>query len=122
MQDLGPTNWFEPATLVQEAPGSRNDFGEWVSGAKTSTAIQVITAPSSGGMSRLTVPEGARLTDYRTFYVSDVLPLPLRVGAKQSGADVILYDGTAYCVKDVDDWRPHGFAEVLAVRAEGQAS
>ena len=57
----GPREWREAVTLIQQTGGTRNEYGEFVPGATTSTPIEVLTAPAGGATSRLTLPEGAAL-------------------------------------------------------------
>lgn len=107
----------ESATLIKQAAGDYNEYGEWVPGAETSSAITVESAPPSGARVRDIQPDGARLQDWRTFWLyTDVEPL--RVGTGQTDGDVVQYDGIRYRVRHVADYRPHGPVEVLGVRPD----
>ena len=106
----------ESATLIKQAAGSRV-AGVWTPGAETSTAITVESAPPSGARVRDIQPDGARLQDWRMFWIyTDVEPL--RVGTGQTDGDVVLYDGIRYRVRHTADYRPHGPVEVLGVRPD----
>ncbi len=110
----------ESTVLIRQEPGSRNEFGEWVPGAETETELDVVSAPPSAATVRDVLPEGARLHDWRTFWFEHSAR-PLRVGQGQTDGDVIEYAGIRYRIRHVQDWQPHGFVEVLAVREEGQS-
>ena len=105
--------------LIRQAPGDVNEHGEWVPGAETRTEITLVSAPPSAATQRNVLPEGARLQDWRTFWFEGQAE-PLRVGAKATDGDVIEYGGIRYRIHPVQDWRPHGFAEALGEREEGQ--
>ena len=109
----------EPAVLIRQHPGHR-ERGKWVPGAETRTEIAVVSAPPSDGAMRDVLPEGARLEDWRQFWLGNAVR-PLRVGDKRTEGDVIEYGGIRYRAWQVKDWAPHGFVEVLAVREEGQS-
>ena len=85
----------EPATLVQESPGMNNDFGEFVPGTVTETAVRVWSGPigGDGGVTRWQIPEGDRLQDYRSFVLFYRDAAPLRTGTAQTNADVLVYRG-----------------------------
>ena len=110
----------EDATLITQEPGRDNNYGEWVPGPEIRTAITVVSAPPSAATARDVLPEGARLQDWRTFWFEHSAS-PLRVGESQTEGDVIEYDGVRYRMRHVQDWQPHGFVEVQAVREDGQS-
>ena len=105
--------------LIRQAPGETDDHGEWVPGAETRTPLTVVSAPPSAATQRDILPEGARLQEWRTFWFEGQAQ-PLRVGANATDGDVIEYGGVRYRIRQVQDWRPHGFTEALGVREEGQ--
>ena len=112
--------WRENAVLVRQNPGHRNEEGVWVNGEENRTDVKLISAPASEAELRVALPDGARLQDARRFWLAGVNAEPLRVGADASESDVVEYRGTRYRVRHVQDWHPHGFMELLAVREEGQ--
>ena len=110
----------ESAVLIRQEPGHYNDYGEWVEGSEMRAEITLVSAPPSDGTMRDVLPEGARLEDWRQFWLADTVQ-PLRVGEGPTEGDVIEYGGIRYRAWRVKDWAPHGFVEVLAVREEGQS-
>ena len=110
--------FLEPATLIRQEPGGDNEYGEWVPGQETRTDITVISAPPDAAKMRDVLPEGARLSESRTFWIAGVEVKPVRVGTGATEGDVIEYKGTRYRVSHVEQWP--GFVEVLGVREEGQ--
>ena len=110
--------FLEVATLIQQEPGRDNDYGEWVPGRETRTEVTVVSAPPDAAKIRDVLPEGARLSNSRTFWIESVEINPVRVGANAAEGDVIIYQGIRYRANHVEEWP--GFAEVLGVREEGQ--
>ena len=45
---LSDPNFVEPAFLLREAIGDRDDDGVWVPGAVTATTVSVVQAPMTG--------------------------------------------------------------------------
>ena len=115
---ISGTRWKERATLIQETQGIR-DAGVWNPGLPFETAIWVITAPASAGLARSVLPEGARITDARQFWLDEPVR-PVRVGTEQTGPDVILYQTFLYQVRHVSEYLQDGFVECLATRKDGQ--
>ena len=113
---------WESFTLEREMPGSRNEYGEFVPGATEIIALKGRSSPTGmdGGVFRDALTEGARLRDHRTFLLVDQDALPIRVGAGQTQADVLVYGGIRYRVLDAQPWTPVGLLPVLAIREEGQ--
>jgi len=103
----------EAAVLIRQAPGERVG-GRAVPGPESRTPITIETAPATTGMLRDVVPEGARLQDWRIFYVYT----PVAALRTDAGADVIEYKDHRYRIKNVRDYQPHGPVEALAVRAD----
>ena len=110
----------ESAVLIRQAPGHHNEFGEWAPGAEERFPLSVVSAPPSMATLREILPEGARLQDARQFWFEEYNAEPLRVGTEATEGDVIEYVGIRYRVRHAQDWHPHGFLDVLAVREEGQ--
>ena len=119
VRPISASRWAEPATLIQQTPGDDNQYGEWMSGEEVSTPLRLVSAPPSMAIRRDVLPEGARLTDWRTFWLEPAAK-PLRVGAGQTDGDVIVYEGLRYRLRHVNDWTPDGCIEALGVREEGQ--
>lgn len=119
LQTIGQ-RWAEDAALVTEAPGRRNDYGEWVAGDTSRTDIRPVTAPPNTATMREVLPEGTRLEDARTFWLDGPDIAPVRAGAQGAAADVIEYQGTRFRVHMVQDWRPHAGLEIHAIREESQ--
>ena len=115
---IGSSSWRESATLLRQSPGYRVR-GKWQPGVETATDINVVSAPPASATARDILPEGARLQDWRVFWL-DAPVEPLRVGDGQTDGDVVLYRGVRYRLRHVNDWTPHGFVETLGVREEGQ--
>ena len=113
--------WAEDAVLLRQKPGSPNEYGEWVEPEPERIPIRPITAPPSMATMRDVLPEGTRLEDARTFWVEDAEVAPMRPGAQGTTADEIEYQGTRYRVQAVQDWRPHAWLEIHAIRVEGQS-
>ena len=117
---FGTRRHREAGTLIRQASGTYV-AGIWTPGAETSTDVTVISAPTSAARARDVLPEGARLSDSRTFWLEQQAE-PLRVGADQTEGDVIEHRGTRYRLLSVYDWTPHTFVEVVGIREEGQES
>lgn len=112
---LAHVEFRQTATIVRQSPGARNEHGEWQPGATTEEDVVLANAPA--GQERNVVPEGARPTDTRQFWMmSDVLPI--RVGNAITDGDIIRYDGTDYRVRSVQDW--DFLIAVVGVREEVQ--
>ncbi len=109
--------FLEPGTLIRQEPGGDNEYGEWVPGQETRTEITVVSAPPDAAKMRDVLPEGARLSESRTFWIEGVEVKPVRVGTGATEGDVIEYKGTRYRAYQVEEWP--GFVEVLGVREEG---
>ena len=109
---LNDPQFLTPATLIATAAGSDDRFGEFVEGATTETAVQLVTAPISG-RDRQVLPEGVRSLNVRKFWLREAVTAV--VEGEQAG-DVIRYDGADYRAVMVEDWG--GFQEVTGV--EGQ--
>ncbi len=120
MRPVRTSPWREYATLIQQSPGTRSETGHWLPGVETATSVLLVSAPPSGSAKRDVLPEGARLSDLRQFWL-DQTARPLRVGEGQTDGDVIVYGGVRYRVRYVEDWGPDGCIEALGVREEGQS-
>ena len=57
--------WAEDAVVVTEAPGRRNEYGEWVAGDTSRTDFRPVTAPPNTATMREILPEGTRLEHSR---------------------------------------------------------
>ena len=113
---LNSPNLTETAILVRQSPGSRNEYGEWVPGETSETAIIVATVPLSGD-ERAVLPEGLRERDLRKFWTRmDVSAIV----AGETEGDVIRFHGIDYRTVQVDDWG--GFRQILAVRPEASTA
>ena len=107
----------EPAVLVRQEPGQRVN-GRWEPGTETRTDITLVSAPPDAAKIRDVLPEGARLSESRTFWTGGVEVKPVRVGSDATEGDVIEYQGIRYRAYQVEEWP--GFVEVLGVREEEQ--
>ena len=68
-------SFIEPALMLRATEGHRNQQGIFVPGAVLETAVSLVSTPITG-QERLTVAEGLRNEDIRTFYViGDVVGL-----------------------------------------------
>ena len=119
---LRTRRWTEDATLVQEGAGTRNEFGEFVPGATTETAVKVRSGPvgGDGGVTRWQIPEGERIQDYRSFLMIGRSVAPIRVGTGQTDGDVLVYQGIRYRIADAQPWPEQDLTVVLAKSEEGQ--
>ena len=113
-----PRIFQESAALIRQDPG-QHVRGRWQPGEETRATITCASAPPSASTRRDILPEGARLSDWRTFWFGSQAE-PVRVGEGQTDGDVIEYRGIRYRLRQVDDWTPHRFIEALGVREEGQ--
>lgn len=108
----------EDAILIRQSAGGRGDDGVFVSGAEEQIPIRVATAPvpSKSGISEMrdVLPEGARHSEQRTFWVT--MPLEaLRRGSSASDSDYIEYNGQVFRVEGVSVWETNGLTQVDAV-------
>ena len=111
------TRFAEKATLLSRGPGQYNDYGEFVEGAETQTAISVVSVPLNGE-ERLVLEEGLRNSESRRFWTTS--PVNFVTGeqdATQSDSDLILYKNEFFRVTRVEDWSG-GFVEILGVKLE----
>ena len=68
---INDSRWVENATLIFRVAGHRNLSGEWIEVADRRISIKVVTHPPTGDSGVLErLPEGARLSDCRVFYVN----------------------------------------------------
>ena len=97
-------------TRRREASGSRNEFGEWVPGAMTETALRASVQPV-----RLEdvdeARDGTRLVDYRKVLVP--ASGALAAAHEQAGADRVVIEGSEFVVETSESWRGHTRAIVL---------
>lgn len=101
------------ATVIRQAPGSRNEHGEFVPGETTEETVVLATAP--GGESRNVTPDGGRLASTRNFWARTET-WPIQVGAMPTEGVLIRWGGDEFRVKSVQDWQ--GFYTIVAVREE----
>ena len=97
----------EPAAIRRQAPGARNEYGEFVPGDTTDQDIRVITWP--GGATREPLPPGQRLTDMRNFCLDKspqrgAAPVTALGDNPPREQDAIVYAGAVYDITDVLDW------------------
>lgn len=85
-QVLRSTYMTEPGIILRDMPGMRNEYGEWVEGSTQEDQVTLTSYPTKG-QDRLTVSEGLRSQDMRTFLVQGDLPT-LRAG--QTDGDDLL--------------------------------
>ena len=90
------------AVLRRQSAGSFNDFGEFVPGSVTEVPVRVVTAPISGE-ERQVLPEGIRLRDVRSFWLTEPVTATAEGTDGESG-DQIEYDGATYRIFEVQDW------------------
>ena len=113
----------EDADLLQEAAGSRNQYGEWEAGAVTTTRIRVATSPMNPGLARdIVAGDVARLEGMRDFYTT--LPAGrvvsgVRTDGPVSDGDRILYREVMYRVLGVEPWG-HDYYVIHASRDDPQ--
>lgn len=111
----------EDIAVKRQAPGSRNNKGDYVVGATTSTSMKAVTSPlTADNMHLVRDSNGARFQDYRVFYITDDEIRSLRVGTEQTPGDSIEYNGFDWQVDSVQYWPKFGFSEVVGIRLPGQ--
>lgn len=99
----------EGASLIRQSAGTRNQYGEFVPGATTTTAISLVTAPITG-QERLALPEGLRDRNIRKFYL-DTEVQAVDEGDTGKDGDVIEYGGSQWRIRMVQPWG--GFWEAM---------
>lgn len=102
---------FMPVDVVVQSSGSRNEYGEFVAGATTTTEMHAVTTPL-GGEERDVLPESARLSDVRLFWLTESVE-PLRALTE---GDRIIWEGTTYTALRAERWPGHW--RVMGVRGE----
>ena len=100
------------ATLYHQGEGGRNQYGEFVPGAITATAIKLVTAPTTG-QEREVLPEGLRERDVRRFWTLDAATA---IVAGEDDGDWIRSGETVYRIVESRDWG--GFRELMGVKPE----
>ena len=111
----------ESATLIRQAPGARNEYGEWVPGPETRTDVVVVSAPPDKAEMLDILPEGARLSESRMFWIEGQYVDAVQFDSGSTEGDVIERDGVRYAIRRIEDWSPEGFVEVLGIREEDQS-
>lgn len=97
--------------VAVQSAGSWNEYGEFVAGAITTTRMSGATTPM-GGEERDVLPESARLSDVRLFWLTEQVE-PLRALTE---GDRIIWEGTTYTALRVERWPGHW--RVVGVRGE----
>lgn len=110
----------EDATLVREAPGARNEYGEWVPGAPVETAIRVTWQPAPGkdrwsNFARVVEEGGLRLEGLAVVYAT----VELFAAGDGTTGDIVSRGGTRHRVRAVEAWP--GFWAALVERIEPQS-
>jgi len=102
-------------TVSVQTAGSRSASGVWMPDAPTTTTMLAATTPLTGE-ERDVLPESARLSDARRFWLTTPAE-PLRVGAAgPTEGDLIEYDGVSWRVLRAESWP--GYWVVVGVRGE----
>lgn len=104
--------FLESATLLRPGAGHRNQHGEWVPGADTTTTVQLATWPVTG-QERMALPEGLRSDDIRTFCLRETVH-PVEEGTDGTAGDRIRYGGTDWRIFQVEAWG--GFTKAMGTR------
>ena len=118
---IADSRFAEKAKLIRQGPGHRDERGRWAPGdEEPPEEVSVVTAPPSSAAMRDVLPEGARLSETRTFWIDGDNLKPMRAGANATEGDVIVYEGFRYRVRHVEEWTKEGFVEALGVREDGQ--
>lgn len=105
--------------MLRQAPGRRDEHGEWIPGIETIEPVRLATTPLAAGdlaTMRAVLPEGSRPRDARVFWLRAGAQ-PLRVGTAATDGDRIAYGGDAYRALRIEDWGEYRM--VIAVREEG---
>ena len=132
MRDLitNPT-FAESITLVRQMPGRRNDnpdhpdgykLDDFIPGPTEEVSLKAVTSPlTEEGLRMLPEATGARLEDFRMFYIPVITARPLRVGRDaQTPGDIIVYEGLRWGINSVERWPKFGFSVLVAERMAGQ--
>lgn len=99
--NLSPRRFPDTITRRRQAPGRRNNFGEWESGATTETTLRASVQPLQIEDSDL--PEGTDVLDRVKVYVP--IPDALVAAFDSAQADEVLLDGRTYDVVESRSWR-----------------
>ena len=110
----------EDATLLRRAPGSRDEFGEWIEGELVETAIRVSRQPPPGKdrwsfRERLVEESGIRLSGAVVLYST----IALRPAGDGTVGDIVVAGGVRHRVMAVEDWG--SLTAALAERIEPQS-
>lgn len=103
-------------TLVTVTPGTYDEDNHWVNGATVSSDIWGVVKAGNKfsqfdeGEALHSEDGGARYSDYRTLYVTDLYPIQLQ--------DKILYRNIYYNVIQRSDERVYGFYSVLIEKTQ----
>ena len=105
----------ETATIIRQAGGSRNEFGEYVPGEPVRTDVSCATAPISG-QDRDLDEAGLRLIGDRAFWFPP--GTDLAVASQDRGDDSIEYDGQEFRVVRLERF-PRSHVKAFCARVEG---
>ena len=96
-------------TRRRTAPGSFDDFGEWVPGAPVDTAFRANVQPL--GVEDSELVGGSQLSARLAIYIAE--PDALVAAFDDGDADHVLFDGVDFVVTDSWTWPNHTKAHVL---------
>lgn len=117
---LNDPEFTEPFELVQEQPGDRDEYGEWVPGETVTIPVRGAVMPmdlADERLQRLDLEGGARLIGaIEVFLPASANAQPLRTGIGQTGGDVLRVDGKDFQVASSLPYHQH--SEVVAVLFE----
>ena len=90
-------------TRRREAPGRRDDTGEFQPGAVTETELRASVQPIT--LEDVDSVSGAMLRNRRKVFVP--VPDALRAASETASADHVVIDGIAFVVEESMSWRRH---------------
>ena len=96
-------------TRRREAPGERNEFGEWTPGAMSEKEFPASVQPL--GLEDRELLEGARLVRRFKVYIPE--PGALAAAFDDAGGDRVLFDGAEYAVESSESWLDHTKAIIV---------
>lgn len=100
-----------PDTIIRlrEAPGERNQFGEWEPGAVAEIKFRASVQPIK--LEDVDAVEGSRLVHRRKVYIPT--PNALAAAHDDAGGDRVRVDGVEFAVESSESWPDHTKAIIV---------
>lgn len=106
---LAPRRFPDTITRRRQAPGSRNDSGEWVPGATVETELRASVQPLA--LDDADVVAGSQLVERLRCYVPGADTLLAAFDDRE--ADRVVVDGREFVVERSESWLNHTKATIL---------